>query len=235
MQRYFALNKNLEIRESDKFHIIRVMRMKVNDLIEIAYNENVYLCKISSISNNDVHFDVVEEIKESNELNIRVTIVFSLVNENKTDLILQKCTELGAYDFIPYAAKRSKVKIDKKENKKIERWNMITKEAAEQSHRNICPKVSNVMTLDEICKLDYDLKLVASTKENTKTIKNMLQNSNNCDRIIIVVGPEGGFDEKEEEILIKNGFIGISLGSAILRTETAPIFVMSALKYELMR
>lgn len=235
MQRYFALNKNLEIRESDKFHIIKVMRMKINDLIEVVYDEKVYLCKISFISNTDVHFNVVEEKIENNELNTKVTIVFSLVNEAKTDLILQKCTELGVYDFIPYAAKRSKVKIDKKESKKIERWNMITKEAAEQSHRNICPKVSNVMTLNELCELDYDLKLVASTKENSKTIKNIMQNSNNCDKIIIVVGPEGGFDKLEEEFLIKNNFIGISLGTTILRTETAPIFVMSALKYELMR
>lgn len=235
MQRYFALNKNLEITESDKFHITKVMRMKINDLIEVVYDEKVYLCKISFISNTDVHFDVISEINENNELKSKVTIVFSLVNETKTDLILQKCTELGAYDFIPYAAKRSKVKIDKKEGKKIERWNMITKEAAEQSHRNIHPKVNNVMTLNEICELDYDLKLVASTKENTKTIKNIMQNSNNCDRIIIVVGPEGGFDVKEEEFLLKNDFIGISLGTTILRTETAPIFVMSALKYELMR
>lgn len=235
MQRYFAINKNLEIRESDKFHIIKVMRMKINDLIEVVYDEKVYLCKISFISNNDVHFDVTSQINENNELKTKVTIVFSLVNETKTDLILQKCTELGVYDFIPYSAKRSKVKLDKKENKKIERWNMITKEAAEQSHRNICPKVSNIMTLNDICKLDYDLKLIASTKENAKTVKNILQKSNNCDRIIIVVGPEGGFDITEEEFLLKNNFISISLGSTILRTETAPIFVMSALKYELMR
>lgn len=235
MQRYFSLNKNLEIRESDKFHIIKVMRMKVNDLIEVVYDEKIYLCKISSISNNDVHFNVVEEKIKNNELRSKITIVFSLVNENKTDLILQKCTELGAYNFIPYAAKRSKIKIDKKENKKVERWNIITKEAAEQSYRNICPKVSNIMTLNEICKLDYDLKLIASTKENLKTIKNVLQNSNNYDRIIIVVGPEGGFDEMEEEVLLENNFINVSLGTTILRTETAPIFAMSALKYELMR
>lgn len=235
MQRYFALNKNLEIRKSDKFHIIKVMRMNIDDLIEVVYDENVYLCKISSISNNDVQYNVIEEKYENNELDTKITIVFSLVNETKTDLILQKCTELGAYSFIPYAAKRSKVKIDKKENKKIERWNTITKEAAEQSHRNICPKVSNIMTLNEIIKLDYDLKFIASTKENAKTIKNMLQNSNICDKIIIVVGPEGGFDESEEEFLLKNNFISISLGTTILRTETAPIFVMSALKYELMR
>lgn len=235
MQRYFALNEKLELCNQDKFHITKVMRMKVNDLIEVAYNGQVFLCKILELSNNNVVFEMQEEITKNNELEKKVTIVFSLVNETKTDFILQKCTELGAYNFIPYSAKRSKVKIDKKEDKKIERWNTITKEAAEQSYRNICPKVSNVMTINELINLDYDLKIIASTKENANSIKNVLQNNDNCDRIIIVVGPEGGFDEKEEETFIKNGFVSMTLGDTILRTETAPIFVMSAVKYELMR
>ena len=235
MQRYFALNKKLELSNQDKFHITKVMRMKIDDLIEVVYDEKVYLCKILKISGNDIEIEKIEEINVNNELEKKITIVFSLVNETKVDFILQKCTELGAYDFIPYSANRSKVKLDKKENKKVERWNMITKEAAEQSYRNICPKVNNIMTINDICNLDYDLKIIASTKENEKTVKNVLQNNNNCDRIIIVVGPEGGFDEKEEDIFNKNGFISTSFGTTILRTETAPIFAMSVLKYELMR
>lgn len=235
MQRYFALDKNLNLTSKDIFHIKKVMRMKVNDFIEIVYDEKVYLCKILSLDGNDIKFNVEEELDTNNELSKKITIVFSIVNETKTDFILQKCTELGAYDFIPYASSRSKTKIEKKEDKKIERWNMITKEAAEQSYRNISPKVYNVKTLSEICNLDYDLKIVLSTKENEKSIKNVMQNNNNCDRIIIVVGPEGGLDTNEEKKLKENGFILTSLGKTILRTETAPIFVMSALKYELMR
>lgn len=235
MQRYFAVNKNLELSNQDIFHISKVMRMKINDIIEIVYDKNVYLCKITNITKENIDYEIIEEKCENNELDKKITIAFSLVNETKIDFILQKCTELGAYDFIPLNLERCKVKIEKKEEKKLDRWNLITKEAAEQSYRNVLPKVHNIMNLKDLVKLDYDLKIFCSTKEKEKTIKNVLQNNLNCDRIIIVVGPEGGISKKEEDFLISNNFTGITFGNTILRTETAPIFAVSAIKYELMR
>lgn len=232
MQRYFAVDKNLNISDKDKHHIINVMRMKLGDKIEIVYDEKIYLCEINDISKKDVSYSVKDIIDINNELPVKVTIAVSLVNEKKLDFILQKCTELGVYDFILVSSDRSKVKIDGKEKKKIERWNTITKEAAEQSHRNIKPIVRDIMSINDVSKLDYDLKLTCSTKENEKTIKNVLQNSTNCDRIIIVVGPEGGLTISEEEKLEKNGFIPVTLGNLILRTETVPIYIMSLINYE---
>ena len=232
MQRYFAVDKDLNISDKDKHHIINVMRMKLNDKIEIVYDEKVYVCEINDISKKDVSYSVKDIIDINNELPVKVTIAVSLVNEKKLDFILQKCTELGVYDFIIVNSDRSKIKIDGKEKKKIERWNTITKEAAEQSHRNIKPIVRNIMSINDVLKLDYDLKLTCSTKENEKTIKNVLQNSTNCDRIIIVVGPEGGLTVSEEEKLEKNGFIPVTLGNLILRTETVPIYIMSLVNYE---
>ena len=232
MQRYFAVDKDLNISDKDKHHIINVMRMKINDKIEIVYDEKVYLCEINDISKKDVSYSVKDIIDVNNELPVKVTIAVSLVNEKKLDFILQKCTELGIYDFILVSSDRSKIKIDGKENKKIERWNTITKEAAEQSHRNIKPVIKGIMSINEVSKLDYDLKLTCSTKENEKTIKNVLQNSTNCDRIIIVVGPEGGLTNYEEEILKENNYIPITLGNLILRTETVPIYIMSLINYE---
>ena len=232
MQRYFAVDKDLNISDKDKHHIINVMRMKLNDKIEIVYNEKVYMCEINDISKKDVSYSVKDIIDVNNELPLKVTIAVSLVNEKKLDFILQKCTELGVYDFILVNSDRSKIKIDGKEKKKIERWNTITKEAAEQSHRNIKPIVRDIMSINDVLKLDYDLKLTCSTKENEKTIKNVLQNSTNCDRIIIVVGPEGGLTISEEEKLEKNGFIPVTLGNLILRTETVPMYIMSLINYE---
>ena len=232
MQRYFAVDKDLNISDKDKHHIINVMRMKINDKIEIVYDEKVYLCEINDISKKDVSYSVKDIIDVNNELPLKVTIAVSLVNEKKLDFILQKCTELGVYDFILVNSDRSKIKIDGKEKKKIERWNTITKEAAEQSHRNIKPIVRDIMSINDVLKLDYDLKLTCSTKENEKTIKNVLHNSTNCDRIIIVVGPEGGLTVSEEEKLEKNGFIPVTLGNLILRTETVPIYIMSLVNYE---
>ena len=235
MQRYFALNKNLKLSDKDIHHITNVMRMKINDNIEVVYDKKVYLCKIESMSKDDVIVKIIEEKQDDNELEIKVTIAVPLVNEKKMDFILQKATELGAFDFIVYDSERSKVKVNEKIDKKISRWNLITKEAAEQSFRNVSPNVYGIMKLKELVNLEYDLSLVASTKNIKKTIKNVMQNSTNCDRIIIVVGPEGGLTNNEEDFLLDNGYVGVTFGSTILRCETAPIFIMSAIKYELMR
>lgn len=235
MQRYFAVDKNLNISNKDKHHIINVMRMKINDKIEVVYDGKIYLCNISKITKDDIMYEIIDEKNENNELSIHVTIAVPLVSENKMDFIFQKCTELGCHDFIVYNSQRSKIKVTGKENKKLDRWNLITKEAAEQSFRNYPPKVNGIMNIEDLINLDYDLCLVASTKKVEKTIKNMLQNSTNCDRIIIVVGPEGGLTDKEEEFLLNNGYLGVTFGNTILRCETAPMFIMSAIKYELMR
>ena len=233
MQRYFAIDKELNITNQDKHHIINVMRMKENDIVEIVYDEKIFLCKINNITKKDVTYKVIKEKVENNELPIKVTIAIPLMTEKKLDFIFQKCTELGIYDFIIYNSERSKVKINDKLNKKLERWNLICKEASEQSFRNIVPKVYGIKELKNLIDLDYDISLVASTKKVKKTMKKIMQNSTNYDKIIIVVGPEGGLTDKEEEFLVNNGYSGVTFGNTILRCETAPMFIMSAIKYEL--
>lgn len=232
MQRYFAKDKDLTLSDKDIHHIINVMRMKVNDQIQIVYDSDVFLCKIDNISNKKVDYSVLEKININNELSTKVTIALPLVTEKKIDYMLQKCTELGCYEFIIYESERSKVKVNNKIDNKIERWNLICKESAEQSFRNYSPKVVGIRNFDFLCENTYNLKLVGSTKKNKKTLKNVMQNSTNCDNIIIVIGPEGGLSEKEEKFLINNGYIGVTFGNTILRCETAPVFVMSAIKYE---
>ena len=95
------------------------------------------------------------------------------------------------------------------------------------------PIIKEIIDVDGLSELDYDVKLVCSTKENLTNIKNILQNSRNCDKMLIVVGPEGGISQGEEQLLNEKGFISVSLGSKILRTETAPVYVNSVINYDL--
>ena len=236
MQRYFAIDSNLTLSLSDIHHLKNVMRMKVNDKIEVVLNENVYLCKIEQINNKQIKLEVIAELNEKSELPVIITMGISLVTENKFNLILQKLTELGVNSIIPLNTERSIVKLnnDKITNKQ-ERWHKICKEAAEQSRRIIIPKIEPITKIMNLDTSIYDLKLLCSPSEKKINLKDILSKKENYDRILIVIGPEGGFTLKEEQNLVNDGFIKVSLGNRILRTETTPIFVLSILNYIFMR
>jgi len=233
MQRYFVKEKNnnyLTLEKDDLHHIKNVMRNKTGDLIECIYNEKLYICKIEDLTNDKVI--IIEEKDDYNELSLDITIAIALVKEQKMDLILQKLTELGVNRIIPLKMERSIVKLDdKKFSKKKERWQKICKEASEQSKRNKIPEITNVMTIKELKEIEVDCKFVCSTKTHKNLVNNYLQDINKYAKIIFTIGPEGGISNVEEEELIKNGFIPISLGSRIMRVETAAIYVASIINF----
>jgi 16S rRNA (uracil1498-N3)-methyltransferase len=236
MQRYFAINQKLALDPSDIHHISKVMRMKTGESIEVVYDGVVHLCQIVDLIVNHVKLDIKGKSIPNKELALGVTIAVSLVNEQKWDYILQKATELGASEIIPLELSRTLIKIDNnKYSKKWERWVKICKEAAEQSHRTTIPNILNIMSINDLIKSDYDLKLVCSTGNDCLTLKQILSKNKKCGRILVVIGPEGGISPVEENTLVDNDFIRTSLGDFILRVETAPLFVMSAINYELMR
>lgn len=234
MQRYFAkdkINNKIILLDSDMYHITKVMRMNIGDEIEVIYDKKLYLCKII----NNYEIETVKEVEEDNELNIDITIAIGMVKEQKFDLILQKLTELGVKEIIPLAMERSIIKLDSsKINKKLDRWNMICKEASEQSKRNIIPKVKEPMSLKELVSLDYDTKLICSVKQKENFINYYLQQEEKCAKMLVVIGPEGGVSDKEEQFLNDNNFISVSLGNRVLRVETAAIYVASVINYSCM-
>ncbi|TYR82359.1 16S rRNA (uracil(1498)-N(3))-methyltransferase [Priestia megaterium] len=250
MQRYFLPNdqfddNKVKINQDDAHHMIRVMRMTVGNRI-ICCNENgqAALCEIENISANEVEASIIEWISEKKELPVSVTIVNGLPKGDKLELIIQKGTELGASKFIPFIAARSVVKWDaKKGAKKLERWNKIAKEAAEQSHRTIVPVVHTPVSLKQLAELEkeYTYKIVAYEEEakqgETSNLHRNLSSLQAGDSILVVVGPEGGLTEQEVSFLHEHGFTMCGFGPRILRAETAPMYVLSAISYqtELMR
>ena len=235
MQRYFSNQKvqnGFLLNEDDIYHIKKVMRMKIEDKIEVVYQNKVFLCEIISL--DPLEIKSINEIEENHENLKKVFVVQSLVNENKMDYLLQKGTELGAYAFYGLKAKNSIIKENDKSDKKILRWQRIVKEASEQSKRNIIPKVFSIIDINELCKLEADVKIILSVKEKSNTIKKVLQMNKDCDTMIIVVGPEGGFTIQEEELLNNNGYISTSLGERVLRTETASLMALACINYEWM-
>lgn len=234
MQRYFSKQKiedTFILKNDDYYHIKTVMRMKDKDKIEVVYDEIPYLCEINNISTN-IEIKIIDKLDIIKDNMPYITLLIPILKEQKMDYILQKSTELGVNEIIPVIMERSIVKIEEKENKKLERWNRIVKEASEQSHRNTIPKIDKI---EKINTLNLKgLNLVCSTVEKENTIKKVFKNNINCDKINMLIGPEGGISPKEEEILKSNGFIPVTLGNRIMRVETVPLYLMSIINYEYM-
>lgn len=174
-------------------------------------------------------------MNKSVETNIDITIYQGLPKADKMDLIIQKTTEIGVKQIVPVAMERSIVKLNEKDaKKKIERWQKIAQVAAKQSKRDIIPKIENIIKICELCDeiKEYDLFLVAYENEEETTLKQILRQNREIKKIGVLVGPEGGIDNKEIEKLLQSGAKVVSLGKRILRTETAPIAIASNIVYE---
>lgn len=236
MQRYFAKEKNGDVfilGNDDLYHIRTVMRMKDNDKIYVVYDKTTYICCLENVK-KDILVRIQEVVENRKENTLEVTLFLPLLKEQKMDLVLQKATELGISRIIPMTTSRSIIRLnDGKEDKKLERWRRICKEASEQAHRETIPEVTSIIDIMNVSLLP-GLNLVCSTVEKEKNIKYILQNHRECDRINIVVGPEGGLSESEENYLKEIGYLPVTLGNNIMRVETVPIFVLSTINYEYM-
>jgi 16S rRNA (uracil1498-N3)-methyltransferase len=243
LQRYFvkksANNHRFFIEEEDCHHIVKVMRMQIGDqIICVNLQGQTAVCEIAEITDEFVAADVVQWKEETSELPIFVTIASGLPKGDKLEWVIQKGTELGAHEFVPFTAARSIVKWDeKKAAKKVERWQKIAKEAAEQSHRSFCPEVVRPIDFNGLLQLSkkYDYKLAAyeeaSRNGEISTFASTLKKVKKGESLLLLFGPEGGLSPEEIKLLKESGFDLCGLGPRILRTETAPLYTLAAISY----
>ena len=229
------------IQNDDVNHIKNVLRAKIGDNLDICNymtSEN-YNCKIDEINDKYIKCKIIDRVNSNVESKVKVSIFQGLPKADKMELIIQKSVELGAYDITPVEMKRCVVKLnDKEKQKKVQRWQKISEVAAKQSGRNIIPKINDIVNVNQLCEKfkEYDLVLVAYEKEKLDTLKKELQKidkSQNNIKIAIIIGPEGGIEEKEIELFKENKAKIITLGSRILRTETVALNMISIITYEL--
>ena len=243
MQQFFAdpswiQGNSIYIEGADVNHMKNVLRMKPGEDVRVNDGQGkTYLCCVSAYEGDRAVLDILKELDSDTELPSRIVLFQGLPKGDKMDWIVQKAVELGAYSIVPFAAKRSVVKLDeKKATKKQARWQAIAKGAAEQSGRSIIPEVQNVLTfteaLDSAKELDVLLipyELEEGMKETARTIEAVEPGQS----VGIFIGPEGGFEEEEVELAKKAGAHPVSLGKRILRTETAGLTALSVLMYKL--
>lgn len=254
MQRYFITREQWEegvegdvyvtIEGEDARHLSRVLRGEPGFTFVVSDGaEREAVVEWMEERNQQIVAVVKEWLPMDHEPRVQVWIAQSLPKQDKLELIIQKGTEVGAAGFIPFTSERTIVHYDSKRlNKRMERWNKIAKEAAEQAHRNRIPEVripiSWKQLLSEIEK--YDVVLFCYEKPEGTSIREALQRVQNESRslnlnVLIVVGPEGGFTSLEAEHIVgrsKEKAQVITLGPRILRTETAALIALACILYE---
>lgn len=243
MQRYFIGgkvpdNRKVAITGDDAKHIAKVMRLGVGDQVIVVVEGQSYLATIES-AEFDIELLLGEKQETDVELPKNATIACGLPKGDKLELIVQKATELGMHAMIPFEAERSIVKWDagKGEKKRI-RLQKIAKEAAEQSHRVKIPEIHTIHTFKQLLEAakSYDAIIVAYEEEartdGGKRFAEILKSMYDKDSMILIFGPEGGISVSEVEKLKEAGALFTSLGPRILRTETAPLYALSAMSYE---
>ena len=243
MDRFFVDKTNINLENNtcvivgeDVKHISKVLRCKIGEKLEICDKDNSeYICEITDINKEQVDLDIIEKREIKRESDLKVKLYQGLPKSTKMELILQKLTEVGVDEIILVSTKRSVVKVDdKKEGKKIERWERIMYEAAKQSKRGKIPKLRGILSFKEALEdmKNNDMNICPYEDERTVSIKSAIEGAD-INSIGIFVGPEGGFEEEEIENIQDINSKVVSLGPRILRTETASVVASSIVLYEL--
>lgn len=228
----------IDIVGSDVNHIKNVLRLKTGDSLLISSGDNIdYTCHIAQIDEEHIRADIDSVDERGRELVSKIYLFQGLPKADKMELVIQKAVELGAFEVIPVAMKRSVVKLDaKKAESKVKRWNAIAESAAKQSKRSILPQVSDVVTFAQAVKMAENCQIKLLPYECTdgmEKTKRLIENITPGQDIAVFIGPEGGFDLDELGLAKEAGCEIITLGKRILRTETAGMMLLSVLMYHL--
>ena len=219
------------------YQIKNVLRGQVKDQFLLGVEPQTFLAEIIEILNKEIKFRVVKEVTGNFELPVFVSLFQGYPKADKLESIIKYGTQLGISEIHPVLMNRSIFKLDQsKKESKLERFNKIAKEAAEQSNRNIAPKVKNIEKLKNVDFSEYTIKILCyeETAKNgeSSAFKKAITSAKPIDKIAVVVGPEGGITKEEVSYLESIGFISVGLGPRILRTETVIYYILSAMSYE---
>ncbi len=217
-------------------HLINVLRHKKGDEITVCDGLGFdYLCVVSQIEKDNVNLKILDKSGSIGEPGVKISLFQGLPKGDKFSLIVEKCVEAGVYDITPVNMARCVSRLLPKDfSKKKERFEKISHSASKQSGRGIVPKINELIEFDEFLAKKEDFDLVVFPYEEAKdvTLKSVIKDFKG-EKIAMIIGPEGGFSKEECEKLILNGITPVTLGSRILRTETAGMAAIFNILYEL--
>lgn len=229
--RFFGENsgETALITGTDAVHILRVLRMKTGDLAIVCDgNGTDCLCRIISAAENGVELSVLDRRTSEGEPSVIVRLFQCMPKSDKMDFIVQKAVELGACEVIPVISKRCVSRPDAKTAvKKRERWQRIAEEAAKQCGRGRIPAVGELLTFGEAVRAHSGDTGILFYECGGERLNDLV--GPDTGSIDVYIGSEGGFEPSEAELAVSAGICPATLGTRILRCETAPVAALAVL------
>ena len=202
-------------------HLALVLRGRMGQEFDIATGDHVRRGRITSIADDRVEFELGEVVRVPSTLNL--TLVLSIFKFDRMEWGIEKCVELGARQIVPVVAQRTETHLARAAQKRVERWRRIARQAAEQSRRASVPEISEPVSLQEAIASLGGTRIVLAESEEELMLKDALHAKGEAGELTLAFGPEGGWAESELKLFAGAGWIAASLGSTILRAETAAI------------
>ena len=228
-----GLNQIITLDEFASHHALRVMRVKVNDFLILFNGDGFeYRGRVSDINKKTINVEILSKEKNNSESPININLFQSISSNEKMDMVIQKATELGVSSIQPIFTSRSTIKLSLDRTKKrLIHWKQVSISACEQSGRSKIPTIKSPIEFDQISEgiktNSLNLLLHPDNLEESSNLPNEYSGDIN-----VFIGPEGGFSQDEVLLLKKQNCINIKLGPRILRTETAPLAIISILQFK---
>lgn len=227
-----ALSDNTVILTDSYAHQLHtVLRMRAGEEIILLNNQGrAYRVRLENLSAKRVAGQIIEDFPAAGEPPIHITLYQCLLKRDNFEWVLQKGTELGIREFVPILSERT---IPEASPTKVQRWERILTEAAEQSRRGQIPLLQPTRSFSEALTAmqTADLAILAWEDEDSLTLKQVLEPAQHVQQIAVCIGAEGGFSPAEVALARQHGIHVVSLGARILRAETAAIFAASVLAH----
>jgi 16S rRNA (uracil1498-N3)-methyltransferase len=211
-------------------HLSRVLRARVGQEFDIVAAGVVRCGRVSSVVEGRVEFELGDAV--STAASLPITLALSIFKFDRMEWAIEKCTELGASRIVPVIARRTESHLAATAPRRVERWQRIARDAAEQSRRTLPPEISQPIQLKEALALPGNTRIVLAEIEEELMLKDALRQRSEGE-IVLAFGPEGGWTADELQSFREAGWTWASLGSTILRAETAAISALAVVLSEL--
>ena len=238
MPRYFVESSEISsnrclIKGDDYHHLVKVRRVRTGDCIDVCSdNGKIHRAEIKEVNSSSVIAEFIES-SDTDSDPINLILCLSLLKGKSFDTVIRKAVEIGVCRIVPMVTENTIPDVSKKERTRIERWEKIILEASKQSLRNRIPVIDGVTQFKKVAsETSAGVKIIASTNENSMTMKQYISKLKMERDVAIMIGPEGGFSHDEISCAIKNGWTDLNFGYTCLKAETAAVVLPAILIYE---